>query len=230
MSLPRWNDPALKAGTMVRGGLWLVEEIGVGNTFTKEQVRSVFPGVSQADRRIRDLRAYGWVLASSTQDASLLPEEQRLVKVGIPVWDAAARRGASPQTMLSNKEQAGVFARDEYMCTTCGIAGGETYPDDSNQMAVLAITRRETVMPSGVARLLLLTECKRCRAGSDASPARADEVGASIRGLSSADQERIRRWMKSGRRDTAPIEHVWSNYRRLPAEARDEMRQTLLGT
>lgn len=53
---PRWNDPDFAAGTMVRAALWLLDEIGEGNSFTKEQVREAFPGVSQADRRIRDLR------------------------------------------------------------------------------------------------------------------------------------------------------------------------------
>ena len=77
---------------MVRGALWLLQVVGEGNTFTKNQLRDAFPGVSQVDRRIRDLRDYGWVVYSSTEDASLLREDQRFVKAGVPVWDPKARR------------------------------------------------------------------------------------------------------------------------------------------
>jgi hypothetical protein len=34
---PPQNDPLLKAGTMVRTALWLITEVGVGNSFTKEK-------------------------------------------------------------------------------------------------------------------------------------------------------------------------------------------------
>jgi hypothetical protein len=44
MSPRVWNDPKLKVGSMVRAALWLVEEVGEGNTFTKEQLREAFPG------------------------------------------------------------------------------------------------------------------------------------------------------------------------------------------
>jgi hypothetical protein len=65
---------------MITGALWLAAEVGEGGVFTKEQVRQAFPGISQADRRIRDLRDYGWVIHTNTDDASLASGEQRLVK------------------------------------------------------------------------------------------------------------------------------------------------------
>src|SRR5687768_11563496 len=86
MSLPKWNDPSLKVGTMIRIALWLISEIGIGNRFTKEALRQAFPGVAQSDRRLRDLRKYGWVIHTNTEDASLKTDEQRLVAVGKPVW------------------------------------------------------------------------------------------------------------------------------------------------
>ena len=55
MTLPKWNDPKLRAGTMIRTALWLTSEVGVGNAFTKEQHRQAFAGITQADRRLRDL-------------------------------------------------------------------------------------------------------------------------------------------------------------------------------
>ncbi|GAA2255656.1 hypothetical protein GCM10010145_24780 [Streptomyces ruber] len=229
MSQPAWDDPKLKAGTMIRGALWLVQVIGEGGSFTKEDIRKAFPGISQADRRIRDLRDYGWVMLTSAEDATLTAEDQRFLKAGVPVWDPAARRAAAPQKTLSNKEKQAVMARDDFMCTVCGISGGESYLDDSNQSAVLSVTRRRTVLPDGEEKTLLVTECKRCRAGSDGTPARADEALAAIRNLDPREQLRLLRWIERGRRGSTPLERAWNTYRRLPADARDEVRAALRG-
>ncbi|MGW0147003.1 hypothetical protein ACWDVU_15490 [Streptomyces sp. NPDC003333] len=227
MTLPAWNDPELKAGTMVRGALWLLQVVGEGQTFNKEQVRDAFPGISQADRRIRDLRDYGWVLFTNADDATLVAEDQRFVKAGVPVWDPAARRAAAPDKAVSNKERQAAMARDDYMCTICGISGSEAYLDDSNQTAVLSVTRRPTVLPDGRERILLTTECKRCRAGSDGQPARADEALADIHALDSGERRRLLRWIERGRRGSTPLDRAWNAYRRLPADARDEVRAAL---
>ncbi|MFF8971522.1 hypothetical protein [Streptomyces sp. NPDC014995] len=227
MTLPAWNDPELKAGTMVRGALWLIQVVGEGNTFNKEQIREAFPGISQADRRIRDLRDYGWVMLTSAEDATLTAEDQRFEKAGVPVWDPTARRAATPQKAVSNKEKQAVMARDHYMCTICGISGGESYHDDSNQTAVLSVTRRQTILPDGSEATLLVTECKRCRSGSDGRTARVDEALAEIKNLDPGDQRRILRWMERGRRGTTPLERAWNTYRRLPADARDELRSAI---
>ncbi|MFD8197656.1 hypothetical protein [Streptomyces wuyuanensis] len=227
MPIPRWNDPELKAGTMIRGALWLVQQIGEGNTFTKEQIRGAFPGVSQADRRIRDLRDYGWVMLTNTEDATLAAEDQRFVKAGAPVWDPAARRAAAPQKSVSAKDKQAALARDEYMCTICGISGGESYLDDSNQTAVLSVIRRPTVLVDGTEDVLLVTECKRCRAGSEGSPARADEVLGEMQALDAAERRRLARWIERGRRGSTPLDRAWNAYRRLPADARDSVRGAL---
>lgn len=227
MPLPAWNDPELKAGTMVRGALWLVQVIGEGNTYTKGQLREAFPGISQVDRRIRDLRDYGWVLRTNAEDATLTAEDQRFVQAGVPVWDPAARRAAAPQKSVSSKDAQAVMARDHYMCTICGISGGEEYIDDSNQTAVLSVTRRGTVLPDGREATLLITECKRCRAGSDGGLARADEAVTDIKTLEPGDQRRLLRWIERGRRGSTPLDRAWNAYRRLPADAREMVRATL---
>lgn len=229
MTLPVWNDPTFKAGTMIRGALWLVQEVGEGNTYTKEQLRQAFPGVAQADRRLRDLRDYGWILHTSTDDARLLAEDQRFVKVGVPVWDPAARRAAAPQNAVSAKVRQAVLASDGYMCTLCGISAGEPYLDDSNQTAVLSVTHRETVLPDARETSNFVTICKRCSAGSDGAPARADDVVTSIKSLDQGDQRRLARWMARGRRGTTPLERAWNSYRRLPLGAQEEVRSTLGG-
>lgn len=228
MAIPDWSDPSLKAGTMVKGALWLLQEVGEGNRFTKEQLRAALPGVSQVDRRIRDLRDYGWVILTNTEDATLTAGDQRFVKAGVPVWDPAARRAASPQKAVSAKEKKEVMARDHYMCTSCGISGGEEYLDDSNQTAVLSVTRQEVVMPDGERDVQLTTECKRCRAGADGAPVSVSDVVAAIRDLDQADRARLLRWMARGRRGTTALERAWNAYRRLPGEAKDAVRADFL--
>ncbi|WP_330295477.1 hypothetical protein [Streptomyces sp. NBC_00503] len=225
--LPAWNDPELKGGTMIRGALWLVQEIGEGNTFTKEQLRYAFPGIAQADRRLRDLRAFKWVILTNTEDASLMAEDQRFVEAGVPVWDPVARRAAAPQKAITAKQVQAVLAGDGYMCTVCGIGGAEPYMDDSNQTAVLSVTRRPTILPDGREETLLVTECKRCRAGGDGQAARADEVVAEMKNLDPADQRRLARWAERGRRGSTPLERAWNAYRRLPGDARPEVLRVL---
>ncbi|WP_244941619.1 hypothetical protein [Thermopolyspora flexuosa] len=222
-----WNDPKLKVGSMVRAALWLVEEVGEGNTFTKEQLREAFPGVSQIDRRVRDLRDYGWVILTNAEDATLAAEEQRLVRIGVPVWDPAARREAAAKKPISAKEKQEILQRDDYMCVICGISGGEPYPEDSNQTAVLSVSRMEVVLPDGSRETMLATQCKRCRAGQPGEPVRMDEVLADIRALEPQDLRRLHTWITRGRRGSTPLERAWSAYRRLPHEARRAVLEEL---
>lgn len=225
-SMPVWNDPKLKGGTMVRGALWLVQEVGEGNTFTKHDVRTAFPGVSQADRRIRDLRDYGWVIDSSTYDVTLQPEEQRLVKVGAAVWDPRERRAAAPETVTA-KERKQAFERDNFMCTVCGISGGEPYPEDGNKSAVLSVSRRTIRDAAGSVHEVLVTECAYCRNGSNNHVMDVSQFLAGADDLESQDRRRLDRWIQRGRRGSTPLERVWTAYRLLPAQARLEAQSAL---
>lgn len=214
---------------MIRGALWLISEIGEGNVFTKEQVRNAFPGISQADRRLRDLRDYGWVIHTRSDDASLKSEEQRLVKVGLAVWDPR-ERGRATQSAISAKDRQATLSADDYQCVVCGIAGGESYPEAPADTAVLSISRRQVRLSDGQTRQELVTECKRCRAGMDGS-----EVGdvarllSDVRNLDEADRARLLRWMRRGRRGATSLDRIWTAYRRLPAKSRDEIFKQLGG-
>ena len=227
MDLPAWNDPSFKAGTMIRGALWLVQQVGEGNTFTKAQLRAAFPDVAQADRRIRDLRSYGWVLHTNIDDASLLAEDQRFVSAGVPVWDTAAKRAASQKAAPSLKEKQAIMARDGFMCTVCGISGGEPYLDDSNQSAVLSVVKREAITTEGENDLVWVVACKRCTQGFGGLPARADQALEEIKALDPSDQLRLKRWMARGRRGSTPLERAWNSWRQLPAACREEIQAYL---
>ncbi|MDC9003259.1 HNH endonuclease [Mycobacterium marinum] len=227
METPQLDDARFqKAGTLVKGALWLANEVGVGNTFTKEQLRQAFPGISQIDRRIRDLRDYGWVIRSNTEDASLRPEEQRFVRQGLRVWDPAERRKGGAST-LPARERREVFERDGYQCTVCGIAGGESYPDRDYETAVLTIMKTPVTEP-GDAGDHFVTQCRRCKSGQTA--AAQDDVQvvlSNVRALSEEDRQRLARWASRDRRGPTPLDRVWTSYRQLPADLRDRVKDEI---
>lgn len=212
---------------MIRGALWLAAEVGEGNVFTKEQVRRAFPKIAQADRRLRDLRKYGWVIHTSSDDAALKAEEQRLVKVGLAVWEPDARRQGATATISARDRQA-TLAADGYQCVVCGVAGGEAYPDSPSDTAVLSVSRRDVILSGGEVERQLVTECKRCRAGV-ASTEAVDlaRLLSDIRDLEETDQVRLLRWMRRGRRGATPLDRAWTAYRRLPAKSREEILKQL---
>ncbi|MCD0443964.1 hypothetical protein LO763_10045 [Glycomyces sp. A-F 0318] len=222
MSEPAWDE--LEAGTMVRGALWLKQVVGEGNTFTKQQIAEAFPGVAQADRRIRDLRDHGWVIHTNTSDARLSAEAQRLVKIGAPVWDREARRASQREKPLSAKVRGETMERDGYMCRTCGITGGESYPDDPVNTAVLSVFRKEVVLPDGSRKTGPMAECKRCRSGSAKSARRLDKLQERIGALDEAAKRQLAQWMARDERDWSDLELLWSAYRALPPEYRDQLR------
>lgn len=225
MTLPAWNDPTLKHGTMIRTALWLVSEVGEGNTFTKRRHREAFPDQAQADRRLRDLRKYGWIIHTSSEDAALGLDEQRFVQAGLPVWEPGARRAVSSSAVTA-KQRTAVFEADGYQCVVCGIAGGESYPDDVHATAVLSVSRRPCVTLGGK-ETQLVTECKRCRAGDGAQMVDLDRLAADIGHLDPEDRARLMRWMARGRRGATPLDRAWTSYRRMPSEARTALRGRL---
>lgn len=218
---PRWDDPKLNAGTMVRAALWLLQEVGEGNTFTKAQLRDAFPGVAQADRRVRDLRGFGWVLDTNASDATLSSEEQRFARRGVDVWDADQRRSVDRDAgTISNREREATFAANGYQCVICGIAGGEAYPDRPMETAVLAVSRRTIVRRFKSEEQLLITECKRCRSGAVARTFSVPEVRGLIEDLGPEDRRRIARWATAGVRGTTALDRAWNALRVLPVDER----------
>ena len=211
---------------MVRTALWLLSEVGVGSCFTKEQHRSAFAGVAQADRRLRDLRDYGWVIHTNLEDASLKPSEQRFVTAGLPVWNPGVRKQRE-QEGLSAKERMAILAAHNYQCAVCGIAGGEAYPDAPEIRAVLSIARIAPESTSGAGETLL-PYCKRCRAGGDQLAVDLEQLMADIRALAPGERAVLLRWTEQGRR--GELERVWTSFRRLSLADQTKIRDILRTT
>jgi hypothetical protein len=225
MTLPRWDDPGLRAGTMVRSALWLVSEIGLGNSFTEEEHRAAFPGVAQAGRRLRDLRDHGWVIHTSAEDLTLNPDERRFFAIGNPVWERGARRNRAAKP-LTAKMRSRAIAESDYQCVICGIAGGERYADAPHKTAVLAVSRRVVTDSDGKVHTMFVSECQHCRSGTNIGSVDIRAILAKIDNLQSADRAVFLQWAERGNRSA--LDHVWSDFRRLPEAARDEIRKLLL--
>lgn len=220
--LPRWDDKSLRAGTMVRTALWLISEIGIGHTFTKEQHRKAFAGIAQADRRLRDLRSYGWVIHTSQEDVSLNANEQRLVKVGAHVWDPS-RRSRSNHHQVTAKERMAILAEANYQCSVCGIAGGEAYPDDPFITAVLSISKRENASAQEGAEVEYFVECKLCRAGKRKWEDDIPNLLRQIEQLSHEEREALALFVASNPKSR--LLSNWASFRRLSADAKAEVKR-----
>lgn len=208
---------------MVKGALWLLQEVGLGNVFTKADIRAAFPDAAQADRRIRDLRDFGWVLHTSADDATLLQEQTRFVSAGVDVWNPQARREGGPSKGLSAKERDDVMERDSFMCKVCGIGGAEPYPDDNTDTAVLSVMRQSFTAADGQTVHAYVTICKRCKAGRSGRKVVLGRIQSAVDELSATDRGTLKSWVRAGRRTTSPTERAWVMLQGLPPEVRTQV-------
>lgn len=222
--MPSWQDAGL--GTMKRVALWLVSEIGEGNTFTKEQLREAFPGVSQVDRRMRDLRDFGWTIHTNREDAGLDSHEQRFVKPGDPVWEPGRATRKTGTTAIGAGRRREVLSRDGNMCRSCGITPGDIYAD-TQEAAQLDIARRDVVKPDGSKATELVTECKRCRVGGTSLTADLGKILKEAASLAPIERKVLSDWIAADRRQFSRLEQIWSDYRSLPEDSRAQLRAEL---
>lgn len=223
MSLPSWTDE--KFGTMKRAALWLVDVVGEGNVFTKAQLREAFPGTSQIDRRMRDLRDHGWRIDTNREDAVLDAHEQRFVRQGEPVWEPGKGRSksAAPVTATQRRE---TLQKDGYFCRSCGISAGQTYAG-TYEAAQLDIARRQVRQPGGTTAVELVTECNRCRVGGRTLTADVEHVLGRLRRLGALELRILAGWVADDRREFSTLEQLWADYRTLPEESRARVKEAL---
>lgn len=203
--------------------LWLASEVGAGGSFTKAELRDAFPGVEQVDRRMRDLRAEGWIIATYREDRSLAPDELRLVKLGANVWEPGYRSKTSTSS-ISDKQRREIFAADGFVCIYCGVGGGEPYPDDPLRTAKLTIARAQ---PTDDGSPRLATVCDRCHLrGSEEVTGNA--LASAIAELDVESRLRLRGWISRGARARDPLDEMWAAYRRLPSADRARIKDLIL--
>ncbi|MEU4794429.1 hypothetical protein [Streptomyces sp. NPDC023327] len=220
--LPSWQES--KLGTMKRTALWLVQVVGEGNVFTKNQLREAFPSVSQIDRRMRDLRDFKWKIHTNREDVNLGPDEQRFVQRGEPVWEPG--RGTRPKSSITVSQRRELLAQYGYKCSSCGAAPGDTYTD-AEVTAQLDVARREVVQPDGSKVAQLVIECNRCRVGGNKSDFDLPALIAQAASLPEIELSILRAWIEGGSRTFSTIETVWARYRALPFESQEAFRSSL---
>ncbi|MFJ2016316.1 hypothetical protein [Streptomyces nodosus] len=229
MTLPSWQDEKVgnrKLGSMSRAALWLLTVVGEGNIFTKGELRSAFPDVSQIDRRIRDLRDRGWRIDTSRDDASLKQEEQRFVSRGVDVWVPGQAKAPKHKNSLTAAQRQKVFEADSYLCRSCGIAVGEECEDGVTQ-SVLNIARRRVLLAEGVEDFQFVTECKRCGSGSTDREVDLGALLELVEDLSTMERRILAGWIAADRRSLEPIDRLWGLYRTLPEESRKAVADAL---
>ncbi|MFC5182266.1 hypothetical protein [Actinomadura harenae] len=221
---PSWKSEGL--GTKKRVALWLVQEVGAGSVFTKEQLRAAFEGVSQVDRRMRELRDHGWQIDTNREDPALDPSEHRFVSQGVPVWEPgmASRK---PAESVGAAQRRAVLVKDNYLCRTCGIGNGEAYGDDHGATSQLDIARRKVLLPEGDIEVQLVTECNRCRTGGRGE-CDLGAFGSALEQLSPYERKMLFSWMERDARAFNEVEKLWGVYRTMPAAARATAREMSL--
>jgi hypothetical protein len=221
--MPSWEDK--KLGTMKRAALWLVQVVGEGNLFTKNQLRDAFPEVSQIDRRMRDLRDFEWKIDTNREDLTLNQHQQRFAHQGEAVWEPgkATKKGAATLTATQRRE---LLTRDGHMCRSCGIGAGQVF-EGSHEAAQLDVARREVTKPGGSTEIQLVIECNRCRIGGRGLRADAGQVMARIGRLPVYERSILAQWVQKDERTFSEMESVWAAYRALPADSRDGVQDAL---
>lgn len=221
---PSWTDEVL--GTKKRVALWLVQEVGIGSVFTKEQLRTAFEGVSQVDRRMRELRDHEWQIDTNREDPALEPREHRFVRQGLPVWEPGMASRKATESVGAVQRRA-VLMADSYLCRTCGIGNGEAYADGYGATSHLDIARREVTLPSGDTEVQLVTECNRCRVGGRDADCDLSDFKAAVAQLSAYERKMLAAWIEQDARGFNEVEKLWGVYRTLPESARAEVLSML---
>lgn len=214
---------------MARAALWLDDVVGEGSVFTKTQLRDAIPESSQIDRRLRELRKYGWRIDNSRDDPALKQEEQRYVAKGAEVWIPGQAKLSQPRNSLTPAQRNRVWQADHFICRTCGVGVGEAY-DGGLELSKLNVARRTVHQPDGTASTQLVTECNRC---GSAGTERDVDLAATIReitALSGLERAVLSSWIAADRRSLSPVERLWGIYRTLPEPARSTVRQAAAGS
>lgn len=223
--LPDFRDPTT-GGAMVRAALWLASEIGEGGVFTSQELRKVVPGREEADRRVRDLRKYGWVIDHYRTGSDLKPDQRRLVKIGVHVWDKDARKAASVP-YISAKIREEVFRRDGYACVSCGITPGEEFDHLPGVRARLTCGHIYPDAIGGKATAdMLRAECQICNEylqSHTSSRLDGDQVAVRAQSLSRADKARLMRRIVTNRREPDKVDEVWQAYKQLSGVERERL-------
>lgn len=208
----RGDGPTGADGAAARAASWLRWNVNPGGRFRTSQLREVL-GIRQEhfQRRLRELRGWGWVYVSSKEDPEL-GEECILEKYG---WWPGSEDPRPKVASVSNKTRRAVFVRDGSRCVLCGRAAGEKY-DDGGRVTLTVGHLRASAWGGGSHVDNLRTECRRCNesvksdTGTVLDP---DAVLASVKSLKKADRETLAHWIEQGGRSRSALDVAFDQVR-----------------
>lgn len=228
-TIPDYRD-SRTGGAMVRAACWLASEIREGHVFTKAQLREAIPGFTQIDRRVRELRNYGWVIEEYRSGKNLAPQEQRLIEIGTPVWDPAARKAVAVSA-VSDRVREEVFHRDQHSCVRCGIAAGEYFDDFPGRRARLSAAHiYPGSLGGGASADDLVAACQRCNESIQQDTHNyldGKQMLSRVMRLPKADKQILLERIETNRRRPSELDKRWREYKQLPATERERIAHWL---
>ncbi|MFF4399355.1 HNH endonuclease [Streptomyces sp. NPDC001480] len=203
---------------------------GPGGTFSKLELFEAVPDVSQADRRMRDLRQMGWQIDNYKLNPNLRPDEYLVRKLGTRV-DLGERAPKLERKNITGPKRRRILERDGHTCQACGVRAGQEFPDAPGRTAVLTISHIVPVSQGGQnTDDNLRTECQRCSSPSN-DPAPAPPSTRQVLDRASqrpfADKQLLYSWMKAGQRTTSETEELFYAWSRLAPADRTEVMAAL---
>jgi len=219
-----WPDKQrLKFGAERKIAAWLAFNLEVGETFSMRDLRSALgDGVPNDDehlnRRLRRLRADGWDIPTTKDDASIGPGLYRLDAIG---WHPGAGP-RPPANSISDGDRRRVMERDGRRCVICGIGAGEPYPNEAFTTAALTIGHRVPNALGGDSKDAnnLQTECARCNEPvrhALRSPETFEQLRPDVISLGRDDARKLLSWMIAGHRGRDRVDQVFDRARQLSA-------------
>lgn len=101
----------------------------VGKVVESRQLQEAAGGAVEFGRRLRELRAEGWLIETHRDDARLKPG-QWVLRSGAQGKAVSFARG------ISREVRARVLERNGYTCQMCGVGAGEIHPHDGRRVAL----------------------------------------------------------------------------------------------
>lgn len=225
--LPWWQV----GGTTKRIAAYLWFNVEVGSLFTMAEVRKAanIEQQTQSDRRMRELREQGWVVAGYKDEKDLPRDTYRLKARGKRLWVGERIE----RDVISNKLRREVFARDNNTCVICGVVAGEPYPDLPSVKARMTVGHRVPNQRLGTATLdNVQTECARCnetiRNLLD-DPETFEALKPLLDTLTQAELKELSKWIADGKRRLSNLDLAYSKYHALN-EVGKEQADTYIAT
>ncbi|MGA5035520.1 HNH endonuclease [Streptomyces capoamus] len=195
---------------------------GEGGKFGKLELFGAVPEVSQADRRMRDLRQMGWQIDNYKVNPSLRPDEYLVRKLGTRV-DLGEPRPKNTRKSITGPKRRRILERDGHTCQVCGVRAGQEFPDAPGRTAVMTIGHLVPVNRGGQnTDANLRAECQRCGDESrdvTVDPPSYEQVLAHVSQGSLKDKRLLYSWMQAGRRMPSDSEKLFLEWSRLsPAD------------